>query len=1524
MVQNSNIRFIKNKVFRKTAKGMNKILSVLLVIAIFFSIALPANAARAADFIDIPDNWSKTAILEAISNNLLTGSGNKIMPDAELKRCEMAAIINRAFGASQKGDIRKFIDIPDGKWYVDDMAKAVKMGVFKGDGNLMHPENHITRQEAFVVLARALKLTSNEYSSLDKFTDKNQVSEWAKPGTAALVNAGYVSGSKDRLNPQASITRAEFAQLMYNIIRTYIKASGTYTTVAEGNVMVNVPEVTLKGVNIKGDLIIGDGVGKGSVTLDTVNIDGRLIVRGGGNNSIHIINGSKINGTVIIDNQNNEVRLVTDKGTTVKKVEAGSHIIFEGNFNEIKVIGDTSEISDTDNNLNIEIKGQIQNLTVESPAKIALKGGVISNITVSNTSMESEVIINGATVANLNIFARTEVIVNSGSVESIKTGIFAKESIVTVMEGAKVQAVNAQIATTITGNGTVASVAANANNVRVDTLGTVVTVSKGVSGVIAGGNPVGSGLTITTALNDPSIDKGVDNDDNNNENNSNIHNKSNKGNNGVPSGGTPGGGTPGGGTPGGGTGGGGGSPDGGGNPGGDNGGNNGGSDPAKEQANQAIATAKGLVPATFTADEETDTDLITSLNNISGMAATGVTLSISNTSNNQVAADGKITYGDFQVTGDVTISISKAKGTAATKTIFVTVPATQAIPDNERIISGTISLPNGEVAPEGGKSVNIRAWARIDTNKTINVSKDIIISEGQNSVKYSLQVPVNTVGSGYEISYSTNLEYGYVRYGYYSTEGTTYRIALATFVDVSNGNRENINLEVIPGKIISGIISLPEGKTAPTGGMQIRVNLENDNGTPDDFMDDINFLEYINIPEGQNSISYSVPVVANISYAKYVVSYSINSEYGYVQHGYYSTKGTTPSRRASSLVDVSDGSRSDINLNILEANLISGIISLPDGDTAPKGGMEIFIVANYRSNIPDNPNDILGSVNAKIPEGENSVSYSIPVPANSPGSGYRVEYHFVLTKYSGYWERAYYSTKGTTSQYNEATLVDVSEGNKDSINLEILNARIISGTISLPDGHAAPEGGIQGIIWVTISNNQVPIIGVMYPTRINIPEGQNQADYSLNAPPNHLAENGYYSKYRVMYTLDPNYGYFSEGWYSVDGTKPIRSMSTPFDVNNEDVEGINLDVLPGKVISGKVSLPDGEIASDKGIDVTITARNYKDNSSDYSFSTKVSIPKGQNSQEYSIPVYTGDNRTVYYVEYYMASDLGYLQRGYYSKSGTTLIFGSSTAIQTSSNNISDIDIKILPANLDELRQEISVSINHAIFLKNYVKVGDGDGQVPQFEVDNFKAAIGAAQSVVDREDATAQEIADATTELYIAINSFVWEMRTKGYGPLIPIEVTESDNFDQVFVFLSIDPFEMRGEIVKENITFEGDLAGLEVVSVTRINSFNLLFRVTGKLVKEHDWGTVSIMYSEGGRMEMDIYIRAKEEVEDDFEKNVITNAETEVSSGEQPYDESEDNNEIELQDQSSDDDEIDDEMSNEIGNEDSNVADNQ
>jgi len=261
---------------------MRRGISVLLVVLMIVS-SISALAAN-AEFTDWPDDWSSTALEAAVDNGLMSGSGGKIRAKDNLTRAELATIINNAFGAVDKADISNFTDVEVGAWFYDEIAKAVAMGTFTGSGdNKMRPRDQITREEALVVLARAFKLTAGSTAALNKFTDAGQVSSWAAAEVAALVAAGYVNGNGSQLNPKSNITRAEFAQVMFNIVKTYIRTAGTVTTVVPGNVVISVGGVTLENLTIQGDLIIADGVDMGTVTLNNVTITGRVVLRSDAN-----------------------------------------------------------------------------------------------------------------------------------------------------------------------------------------------------------------------------------------------------------------------------------------------------------------------------------------------------------------------------------------------------------------------------------------------------------------------------------------------------------------------------------------------------------------------------------------------------------------------------------------------------------------------------------------------------------------------------------------------------------------------------------------------------------------------------------------------------------------------------------------------------------------------------------------------------------------------------------------------------------------------------------------------------------------------------------------------------------------------------------------------------------------------------------------------------------------------------------------------------------------------------------------
>ena len=182
---------------------------------------------------------------------------------------------------------------------------------------------------------------SNPYSKTDlsKFADAKDISTWALPYMKAMVAAGYVHGRTQGLVPQANITRAEFAQLYFNIIQSYIAKSGSYTKDYKGNLLVRTKDVELKDMTIDGDLIIGNGVADGKVTLSNVKISGRLVVWGGGTAAIYCNDGTTA-AEVIACRVDGPVKVIFDRGSTLLVYDKIKTRITEraGKFPETEIV----------------------------------------------------------------------------------------------------------------------------------------------------------------------------------------------------------------------------------------------------------------------------------------------------------------------------------------------------------------------------------------------------------------------------------------------------------------------------------------------------------------------------------------------------------------------------------------------------------------------------------------------------------------------------------------------------------------------------------------------------------------------------------------------------------------------------------------------------------------------------------------------------------------------------------------------------------------------------------------------------------------------------------------------------------------------------------------------------------------------------------------------------------------------------------------------------------------------------------
>ncbi|MDD3298519.1 MAG: S-layer homology domain-containing protein, partial [Firmicutes bacterium] len=169
---------------------------------------------------DISGHWAAAEISKWVSMGFAKGSPEgTFRPDDATTRAEFVTFVNRIFGFTEKSK-DDFKDVEDTAWYADEIAKAVKAGLLKGDGTgNIDPDAPITRQEAAVILARALRLEAKNKTAADRFSDAGEIASWARGPVSALAENGYIIGRPGNVfAPLDRITRAETVKMIDNIM----------------------------------------------------------------------------------------------------------------------------------------------------------------------------------------------------------------------------------------------------------------------------------------------------------------------------------------------------------------------------------------------------------------------------------------------------------------------------------------------------------------------------------------------------------------------------------------------------------------------------------------------------------------------------------------------------------------------------------------------------------------------------------------------------------------------------------------------------------------------------------------------------------------------------------------------------------------------------------------------------------------------------------------------------------------------------------------------------------------------------------------------------------------------------------------------------------------------------------------------------------------------------------------------------------------------------------------------------------
>ena len=178
----------------------------------------PTAPQSACPFTDLAGaDWAMDAVEYLYKEGIINGrSENSFAPNETVTRAELVKMIVESLDISGGSNEVEFGDVSDGDWFSSYIKKAAAAGIVNGANGIFRPDGGVTREDAALIIFRALGL---ENSGEITFDDAADISDYAKPAISAMVESGYISGmGNGTFMPKATLTRAQAAQLIYNAL----------------------------------------------------------------------------------------------------------------------------------------------------------------------------------------------------------------------------------------------------------------------------------------------------------------------------------------------------------------------------------------------------------------------------------------------------------------------------------------------------------------------------------------------------------------------------------------------------------------------------------------------------------------------------------------------------------------------------------------------------------------------------------------------------------------------------------------------------------------------------------------------------------------------------------------------------------------------------------------------------------------------------------------------------------------------------------------------------------------------------------------------------------------------------------------------------------------------------------------------------------------------------------------------------------------------------------------------------------
>ncbi len=400
---------VKSRTWRERALSL--LLAAVLLLGIAPGLTTPTSAHWADEYLDKLVDWG--VIRPDQANN----------PDKPITRADFMAIVNRAYGYTQKGEI-PFTDVSPYDWFYDDVSIAFNAGYISGtSATTVSPNYPLNREMAVFILGRNMMLKETPGEEMT-FSDSRNISTWARGVIKTAVDNYIVTGyPSNKFGPKDKVSMSQMAVLVTQCVGTPVQKPGEYSLGGVfGNVTITSPNVTLRDTTISGDLYVSGGVGTGGVRLENVKVLGRIIVSGTGESEkgeASVVLRNVDANEMLLDNMRNKTVTVRADGVTeIAKTIVRTPAYLEDNNTDDK--GLMNITLEGESGTHLTLAGRIKEVVNKTPnSTVQVAKGTVKKLTVDEAATGSTVQIDRNTeVKELNLDVATNVI-GDGDIEQL-------------------------------------------------------------------------------------------------------------------------------------------------------------------------------------------------------------------------------------------------------------------------------------------------------------------------------------------------------------------------------------------------------------------------------------------------------------------------------------------------------------------------------------------------------------------------------------------------------------------------------------------------------------------------------------------------------------------------------------------------------------------------------------------------------------------------------------------------------------------------------------------------------------------------------------------------------------------------------------------------------------------------------------------------------------------------------------------------------------------------------------------------